>query len=451
MFSYKNQRLLLVLTLFLSTVFLYGCNGGTSSSGVTESSMRFEIRDITTKAPLDNVNVMISGPDPQSDNGPVSILRQLKTDSRGKVTAGDLPPDRRYTVTLSKEGYQNPPAGANVQPQFIPDIHDGVVVEQGKTYDIIGYLIRADSPATGTIKGYVKNRVTGEPITNATVFTSPQNNFASIIDTTDKPSKPGYYELSNVPSGNNTLNASIPGVTAAMNYQVTVPGNGTIEYDILVDPGNGTINGNILAAANETLAPGVYIVQVLRNGTDVVASLQKSVDNITTASTDFSVANVPVIMTGSTSSYTVKITSDSGHMINPAGGISGVVLRQSGQTVQVSPITMQSEKGTILVTLYHAPIDLTTNLTHVSEATMSTMAPQATVSVDGAIIESMFVNEGPTRFYRYRLNNVPVGKRAIRVNFPGHGIVSSGDGANVNAVKDSEVSYLFTLSESSGT
>ncbi|HOD40387.1 MAG TPA: hypothetical protein PKL57_07500, partial [Candidatus Wallbacteria bacterium] len=62
MFSYKNQRLLLVLTLFLSTVFLYGCNGGTSSSGVTESSMRFEIRDITTKAPLDNVNVMISGP-----------------------------------------------------------------------------------------------------------------------------------------------------------------------------------------------------------------------------------------------------------------------------------------------------------------------------------------------------------------------------------------------------
>ncbi|HOT74906.1 MAG TPA: hypothetical protein PK467_03910, partial [Candidatus Wallbacteria bacterium] len=386
MFSYKNQRLLLVLTLFLSTVFLYGCNGGTSSSGVTESSMRFEIRDITTKAPLDNVNVMISGPDPQSDNGPVSILRQLKTDSRGKVTAGDLPPDRKYTVTISKEGYQNPPAGANVQPQFIPDIHDGIVVEQGKTYDIIGYLIRADSPATGTIKGYVKNRVTGEPITNATVFTSPQNNFASIIDTTDKPSKPGYYELSNVPSGNNTLNASIPGVTAAMTYQVTVPGNGTIEYDILVDPGNGTINGNILAAANETLAPGVYIVQVLRNGTDVVASYQKSVTDITTASTDFSVANVPVIMTGSTSSYTVKITSDSGHMINPAGGISGVVLRQSGQTVQVSPITMQSEKGTILVTLYHAPIDLTTNLTHVSEATMSTMAPQATVSVDGAII-----------------------------------------------------------------
>ncbi len=446
MISHKNQRLLLVLTLFFSTMFLYGCNGGTSSSGVTESAIRFEIRDITTKAPLDNVNVLVTGPDPQSDNGPVSILRQLKTDSRGKVTASDLPPDRRYTVAISKEGYQDPPAGANVQPQFIPDIHAGIVVEQGKTYDIIGYLIRADSPSTGTIKGYVKNRVTGEPITNATVFTNAQGNFASIIDTTDKPSKPGYYELSNVPSGQQALNATIPGITAAINYQVTVPGNGSIEYDILVDPGSGTITGNIISAPSETLAPGIYIIQILRNGTDVIASTQKTINNVTTGSTDYSVANVPVILTGSTSTYTVKITSDSAHMINPAGGVSGVSLRQTSQSVQVAPITVMSEKGTVLVTLYHKPITAAELLAgHPSEADLSIMAAQATVSVDGAVIESMFVNEGPTRFYRYRLNNVPVGKRALKVNFPGHNVT----GGEVNAIKDSEVSYLLTLAEAS--
>ncbi len=441
MISHKNQRLLLVLTLFLSTMFLYGCNGGTSSSGVTESSIRFEIRDVTTKAPLDNANVMITGPEAD-----VATLRQLKTDSRGKVTVSDLPPDRRYTVTISKEGYQNPPDGANVQPQFIPDIHAGMVVEQGKTYDVIGYLIRADSPATGSIKGYVKNRVTGEPITNATVFTSPQNNFASIIDTTDKPSKPGYYELSNVPSGAQTLNATIPGITTALNYSVTIPGNGSIDYDILVDPGTGTITGNIVASSGETLAPGIYIVQVLRNGTDVISSFQKSIDNVTTGSTDYTIPAVPVILTGSTSSYTVKVTSDSAHMVNPAGGVSGVSLRQKDQAVQVSPITVMSEKGTVLITLYHKPITAADTLSgHVSESELSIMAAQATVSVDGAVIESMFVNEGPTRFYRYRLNNVPVGKRALRVNFPGH-TVTAGD---VNAIKDSEVSYLFTLAEAS--
>jgi|GEM_PF-5448243 len=443
MISHKNQRLLLVLTLFLSTVFLYGCTGGTSSSGVETSTMRFEIRDITTKAALDNVNVMIVGPDPQSANGAVSVLRQIKTDSRGKATASDLPSDRQYTVRLSKEGYQDPP-NATTQPQFIPDISAGMVVEQSKSYDIVGYLIKANSAATGTIRGYVKNRVTGEAISNATVFTSPQSSVPSVIDTTDKSSKPGYYELANVPSGANTLNASIPGITTAFSSSVTVPANGTIDYDILINPGEGTLAGTLLAASSETLAPGIYIVQVLRNGTDVIASNRIEITNTTTGAMQYTVPNVPVIMTGSTSNYTVKITSDSAHMSNPAGGVSGITLRQDGQTVQVAPITMMAEKGTVLVTLYHSGTFATLENTD----TLAALAAQAVITVEGGVVEMVVASiDGNNRFYKYRLSNVPVGKRAIKINFPGHSVAS---GSEINALKDSEVAVLFTLSEAGG-
>lgn len=458
MVSYKVQRLVIVLTLFISTVFLYGCNGGTPSSSLSEASIQIEVRDVTTKAALDNVQVMISGPDPANAQGAVSILRQVATDSRGKATLGSLPPDRTYTVNVYKEGYQNPPNVPNAQPQYIPT--NIFLVEQGKSYDVIAYLVRSDSPTTGTIKGYVKNRVTGEAITNATVYNTPVGNVASVIDTTDKPSKPGYYELNNVPSGQVTVNVTIPGIAANVTANVTIPSNGSIDYDFMVDPGTGSLHGNIVAAANETLAPGNYIVQALRNGTDVIATVNVNVTAGGGAgggaaggsgpkSQEFTIASVPIILPGSTATYTVKVVADVAHMINPAGGVSGIVLRPAGgaaaNVIEVSPITVQAEKGTVLVTLFH-PI-ITNVLAGESEATLSVMAPQATITVDGALVETIFVNEGPTRFYRYRINNVPVGSRNIRINFPGHNVSGT---PSVTAVKDTEVQVLYTLAEGAG-
>ncbi|MEZ7890706.1 MAG: carboxypeptidase regulatory-like domain-containing protein [Candidatus Wallbacteria bacterium] len=451
MVSYKLQRLVLVLTLFISTAFLYGCNSSTSSSS-SDSTLRFEVRDVTTKAALDDATIMVSGPDPTNAGGAVSILRQITTDSRGKATADGLPAERRYTVTVSKEGYQAPStANANTQPQFIPDITQGLVTEQGKSYDVVCYMIKANSPTTGTIKGYVKNRVTGEPISNATVFVAPSG-LPSIIDTTDKTSKPGYYELTNVPSGTQTLSYTVPGITSASStgISVTIPANGTVDYDIMVDPTTGKIKGYVLASANETLPPGNYVVQVLRNGTDVVASATFDITNsgasgsTSSQSKEYTVENVPVILPGSTATYTVKVITDVAHMVNPAAGVSGIVLRGSSQELAIAPITVMPEKGSVLVTLYHPPI-LTTNVLAETESGLTTMAPQATITVEGALVETVFVNEGPTRFYRYRVNNVPVGKRTLIIGFPNHKV----DNATVSAVKDIETQVLFTLTESS--
>ena len=456
MVSNKVQRLVIVLTLFISTVFLYGCNGGTSSSSLSEAAINIEVRDITTKAALDNVQVMVSGPDPTNAQGAVSILRQVATDSRGKAQIGSLSPDRTYTITIFKEGYANPPQVANAQPQYIPQ--NVFLVEQGKTYEVIGYLIRSDSPTTGTVKGYVKNRVTGEAISNASVYNSPVGNVASVIDTTNKSSKPGYYELSNLPSGNVTINVAIPGVATNVTAQVTIPSNGSIDYDIMVDPGSGSLHGNVVAAANETLAPGTYIVQALRNGTDIIATLSFTVTpaggtggaNAGEKSHEYTIAGVPVILPGSTATYTVKVIADVAHMISPAGGVSGIVLRPAGgatgtNQIEVTPITVQSEKGTVLVTLFHPAI---TNPLSESEPTLTTNAPQASISIDGALVETIFVNEGPTRFYRYRINNVPVGSRNLRINFPGHSVSGT---PSVTAVKDTEVQVLYTLAEGSAS
>lgn len=441
MISYKNQRLLLVLTLFFSTMFLYGCSGSTSTSSVSEATIRLEVRDITTKAPVDNVTVNVIK---DGDEAP-KISRQGITDSRGKVTIGDLPPDARYDIKISKDGYQRP---SDLHQEFVPDITlqagNMLNVEQGKTYDIIGYMLRADTPATGTIKGYVKNATTGEPITNATVYVLVNNIPKS--DTTDKPSKPGYYELSNIPTNATYIvNATVPGNSTQGSVQnVVVPANSSIDCDIMVVPDVVTINGTIVASASETLPPGDYVINVLRNGTETIASKKSSITATTQTNLDYTVENVPIITTGSTSTYTVKVVSDMAHMVNPAGGVSGLAVRNKDQKLAVPAITMMPEKGTLLITLYHKPI-LVTDVGHVSEATMSTQAPQAALTVEGGLIESMFVNEGPTRFYRYRLNNVPVGKRKLKVNFPGHSLADQ----DVSAIKDSEVSYLFTLGEGS--
>lgn len=443
MIKHKTQQILMVLMLFISTLFLYGCSGDTETSKVKESTIRLEVRDITTKAPIDNVVVVvrkISG-----DEIPI-IAREGKTDSRGKIVFGGLAPDFKYSILLSKDGYQRP---QDPNLEFIPNINadGGLFLEQGTTYDLIGYMLRAESLATGTIKGYVKNAITGEPITNATVYVLIDGKPKT--DTTDKPSKPGYYELSNIPSNLTvTVLATVPGNTSQGKVEnVVVPPNGSINVDIAVVPDGAKITGTITSAPSETLPRGEYVVLVLRNGTETTASkkIVVSGEELPT-SVDYEIENIPIIMAGSTSTYTIKVISDMAHMYNPASGITGVAIRSKEQPINIPPIAMMPEKGTVLITLYHKPVTSAELLNgHPPESTLSQHAAQATMVVEGALVETIFVNEGPTRFYRYRLNNVPVGKRKLYVHFPAHSV---GQGVvEINAIKDSEVSYTFTLVE----
>jgi hypothetical protein len=103
--SKKYQKNFLMSVLLIFTVFLYGCGG---SAGVQESTMSFELLDVTTKAPVEDVQVILQSVDPNpGDGNAYYINRQLSTDSRGKVTFADLSPDRQYPLLLFESSVSN--------------------------------------------------------------------------------------------------------------------------------------------------------------------------------------------------------------------------------------------------------------------------------------------------------------------------------------------------------
>lgn len=450
--SRRRQKNALLIALCFFTVFLYGCGG---SAGVQETTIKIEMLDVTTKAPVENAQVIVAAPDPQQSGGlAVQITRQLATDSRGKVTFADLPPDRLYSINAYKDGYVTPgQGGANDSPPFIPDIPDaGFTVEQGKTYTFTGYLRRANAPTTGTIRGYVYERLSGRPVTTATVWVTV-NNDPAIIDTTDKASKPGYFELNDVPSGARQLQIDAPGY-ASLTQQIVVPSGGTVNFDANLGTENGTIRLTVQAQGNDFLVPGyTLIAQVLRNGTEMIAQATlrppaavKSATFIFSGAGDAgandtgSGPGVPVIPAGATDTYTVKVISDDCRMVNPANGISGIMMRQTGVSsgganatnpvVDAGTIIVAVNKGTVSLTLYQTPF-VNNVLTGQTDTNLRIQAPQAAVQVENAFVTTRFVGESPTYFFNYTIEDVPVGNRKLFVNFPSHQL----SGANATSIE----------------
>jgi len=458
--------------LLLFTVFLYGCGG---SAGVKNSTLQFEMLDVTTKAPIEDVQIIVESPDSGGGDGNATyVRRQLSTDSRGKVTFSDLAPDRQYTITASRDGYTLVTGGDNDGPQWIPDIHDGMIPEQGKTYTITGFMRRSQGATTGAVRGYIRDRLTGQPITNATVYITPSQgdggaSSMTISDTTDKPSKPGYYELNDVPSGLQSLMVVAPGYQAAtISGSLVIPSGSTITYDVYLRTNDGAINFTVMAKDGEYRgASYTFVAQVLRNGTDVVAetliTLSGGTNNSTIKAfqvsfgggatggggggggTGYTGPAVPVLPSSSNDTYTVKVTSDYAHMVNPANGISGILLKVTeGATqadnpaVNAGTITMAVERGQVEITLYQVPY--TANITGTQNDTiLREQATQAIITTVGALNDtvSRYTGESPDRYFHYTIENVPVGQRSFIVNFSGH-TVTSGDGtiSNVTVIKD---------------
>lgn len=447
--SRRRQKNAMLLALCFATVFLYGCGG---SAGVKETTIRIEMLDVTTKAPIENAQLIVAADEPQATGGlAVQITRQLATDSRGKVVFNDLPPDRRYSITAYKDGFIAPGAGGdNDSPAFIPAVPTaGFTVEMGKTYTFTGYLRRANSPTTGTIRGYVYERLSGRPVTNATVWVAV-NNSPAIIDTTDKPSKPGYFELNDIPSGPRQLQIDAPGY-ASLVQQVVVPSGGTVNFDANLGTENGTLRFTVQAQGNDFFVQGyTLIAQVLRNGTEMVAqaTLRPQQGAVKSATFVFSGGEqgggagetgngpgIPVLPAGGTDTYTVKVISDDCRMVNPANGISGIVLRQTGASgsggnatnpvVDAGTIVMAVNKGTVSLTLYQVPF-VNNVLTGQTDTNLRTQAPQTSVQVENAFVTTRFVGESPTYFFNYTIEDVPVGNRTMIVNFPSHELTAGG-------------------------
>ncbi len=456
--SKRQQKNFLMTILLVFTVFLYGCGG---SAGVENTTMRFEMLDITTKAPVENVQLIINGTEPNTETGQSThIRRQLATDSRGVVTFSDLPPDRQYTIAASKDGYILATNDGNDAPSWVPniDLTAGYYTEQGKSYTFVGYMRRSNSPTTGSVKGYIKDRLSNQPIMKATVYITPaqadaQQGAADVIDTTNKPSKPVYYELNDVPSGQQTLRVVAPGYQAvSIDSNFVIPAGGTIQYDIYLDTSTGTINATIIAKDGDTFVGGyTFMAQVLRNGTEIVSDTVFTIPDAggegspikafnlafgTSAGGDntFTGPAVPVLPSGSSDTYTIKITSDQAHMVNPANGLTGITMNVTpntvggdGPVVNAGAIYMAVERGQISVTLYQIPYTQV-NLSGQNDTTLREQAQQASIVVVNGLGDTTtrYTGESPDRYFHYLVENMPVGRRSIIVNFPGH-TLTDGD------------------------
>lgn len=472
--SERKQKNAMMLTLLLFTVFLYGCGG---SAGVKTGEIRLEMLDVTSKAPVEDVQVLLTAPDPGGGGGgqAVQLTRQLATDARGKVVFSDLPPDRVYTIAVAKDGFVQPADAGNDGPQFIPAFPGGnLTIEQGKTYNFTGYLRRSNRPTTGVVRGYVYERLSGRAITNATVYILGATAAdATIIDTTDKASKPGYFELNDVPTGAKDLHIEAAGY-AGQTHNIVVPGGGTLTWDVNLGTEVGTIRLQITAQGNDTFVSGYSLVtQVLRNGTEMVSQAtvrptagqggtagQKSLSVIFGTSDGAGTADgtgpgVPVIPAGSTDTYTIKVVSDDARMVNPANGLTGIIVRQTGSTgsgstgnnpvIDAGTIIMAINKGTINLVLYQVPY--VGNLTGHSDANLRIQAPQVAITVENAFVTTRFVGENPTYFFNYTLEEVPVGSRKLKVSFPDHVLVSGADGTidGVWVLKDQTTKILESI------
>jgi len=148
---------------------------------------------------------------------------------------------------------------------------------------------------------------------------------------------------------------------------------------------------------------------------------------------------VPAVPPGSTLSYTVRAACPGATMIQPAQGVTGLVVRAPGQTVTAAPITLRVAKGGVTVTLYH-PTRLCANET---ESLLAQIAPQAVVNVEGTAAYGRYLGENPAHFYQYVITGAPSGQRRLRVSFPGH-TVAPGQ-MNVFIPIDGETRVLVDL------
>jgi hypothetical protein len=286
-----------------------------------------------------------------------------------------------------------------------------------------------------------------------------------VIDTTNKPSKPGYYELNDIPSGQQTLTVVSPGYTTGTGTAITIPQGGTIDWDVNLDTQLGRMRMTMQAQPGEAfLTEYVFLVQVLRNGTEIVsqAVVNPAADNTKTIQVlfdgDTTQANqgpgIPVLPSGSTDTYSIKVISENAHMVNPANGLTGLVLRGTGDAnstslpfIDAGTIVMAVEKGIISLTLYHLPTPVTDLSAAHTDANLTLQASQAQMLVEGAMITSRYTGESPDNYFHYTLEEVPVGNRTILVNFPGNQLVGGGDGQiqNVTVIKDRTTAILQTI------
>ncbi len=226
--------------------------------------------------------------------------------------------------------------------------------------------------ATGTVQGTVRNAANNQPISGATISVANTN-----LSTTSR--SDGTYTLNNVPSGQQTLNASASGFIPAQ-VPVTVVANQTATRDINLTPVpvGGTVQGTVRNSANNQPIPGATI----------------------------SAANTSVTTTsGNDGSYTLANVPAGPQTLNASA--TGFTSAQ----VMVTVVANQTVTQNILLT--PLPVGGTVQGT-VRNASNGQPISGATIAVANTNLSTASRTDGT-----YALNNVPPGDQTLNASATG--------------------------------
>ncbi len=152
-------------------------------------------------------------------------VRTYETDEEGQFFLTDVPAGEQLIVA-EKENYEKYEEKINVPSQ------------DTKSYNI---KMQPEIEEEGGIEGTVKDSDTNEPLAGVTILIANQD--------TETDSS-GYYELDEIPAGEQTFNASKDGYK---DYEETVviPADGTKEYDFEMQPEDSEDRGNVEGTVRE--------------------------------------------------------------------------------------------------------------------------------------------------------------------------------------------------------
>ncbi len=221
-----------IILLFFIPLFIAGCGGGDGEIPVNSGSgvLRITVLDDSLKTPIAGASVTTN---PKTET--------YVSDAQGLVTISNLI-SGTFSITAEKTGYNKGTTSAEVR--------------QNKTTLVNVFMKRTFSPTAGGISGKVVDDISGAPLANATITTSPPT--VAVLSNAQ-----GDFSIMNLVAGVFSVNVQKTGYKNT-SVQVTVTDGNITPVSISVPPtGNtGIVTGIITSKLSGTPLSGVTVFTV---------------------------------------------------------------------------------------------------------------------------------------------------------------------------------------------
>ncbi len=443
----KKKKFLALFLVALVIALLNGCSAG---AGIDESSLDISVVDLSTNAPVQGVTLLVSETGTPNTSDSEWYSKSFVTDANGKIYVKGLIPNKTYTVKILStdwEGYSSVPEEILVKTSSTTDQGDqnaaaasGFMVVAGENYPVIIKVKRKEVPGTGSIRGTVKDTVTGEPIKSAIVTAvlnaadAPAGTQTTFSTTTDSQ---GNYTLTNLPTGNYTVTVNAAGYPSTSTntagntnteggradtgtgttLTTTVYTNLVTTLDFSLAAGAGTVSFTLYCP--QGLTPGIHATIWLDAiGSKPIKDINLSIQDSGNISQLVTITDVPALPPNTTHKYVLQITSP--YFNVTASSHTPEFTLQNGQTVSLDTIQLEALRGSLHIKII-GKVYSPTNTTGFTTDEFNTFANYTTLNITGvgrlAITPTNIHTEGDWLIAEYDVPNIPSGQRKASLSF----------------------------------